>query len=327
MTFGLLIPVCLWGVNSYYNWRQVGKVLVSSCVAALPIYLIIITVLYYHREFMDTLQWNGWNNNLTSWYLYFSENITVFKHRLYLCAVELFGAIVAFRLFRDRPVLRFGSIAVMLAAIPLTGSRQSILTAAALLVIAAICSLSKRHRAWYAAGIIVVGLALGGGLLKLHPRMQQFDLSAITHLTEVHYTHDIRFNIWGAGLQHPEDYLWTGLGAGQSREYMKARYEEVGFPYYAERGYNCHNQYLEELIELGVFGLLLFLLAWFSIPLCACRRTRQTAWLFTVLFLMNMFTESVFGRFDGIALWAVGMIMLLVDQTTVPLQADTEGAQ
>lgn len=327
MTFGMLIPVGIWGVNRQYDWRQVGKVLVISCLLALPLYLIIVTALYYHHDWMDTLQWAGWNNDITYWHTYFSENITVFKHRLYLCAVELLGAIVAYRLLEDKPVHRFGSIAIMLSAIPLTGSRQSILTAVALFVIAAIYALPKEQRKRWTAGIIVIGLTVGGGLLKLHPRMQQFDLNNIIHLTDVHYTHDIRFNIWGAGLQHPEDYLWTGVGAGQSRAYMQERYNEVGFPYYAEREFNCHNQYLEELIELGVFGLLLFLLAWLSIPLCARGQTRQTAWLFTALFMMNMFTECVFGRFDGIALWAVGMIILLLEQTSIPLEADTESAQ
>ena len=152
-------------------------------------------------------------------------------------------------------------------------------------------------------------------------------MSNITKLKEVDYTHDIRFNIWGAGLQHPEDYLWKGLGAGQSRQYMKERYEELNLPYYAGREYNCHNQYLEETMELGIFGLLLFLFAWLSIVRCAPSTTRQTAWMFTMLFVMNMFTESVFGRFDGVALWAVGMVLLLLEGRMRRLETDAEGEE
>jgi len=327
VAFGLVIPMGLWGLNRFYDWRKAGRVLVISCVSAIPIYILLITVLYHHREYMDTLQWQGWNNNLEDWFTFFSENITVLKHRLHLCAVELFGAITAYRLYAHRPVLRFGFIAVLLSVIPLSASRQSILTAAALIVIAALYALPKRHRIWYGTGILVIGAALGFGLLKMHPRMQQFDMSNITKLKEVHYTHDIRFNIWGAGLQHPHDYLWTGLGAGQSWQYMKERYTELDMPYYAGREFNCHNQYLEETIELGIFGLMLFLLAWISIVRCAPDSTRQTAWMFTMLFVMNMFTESVFGHFDGVVLWAAGMMFLLLEERTRRLESDTEREQ
>jgi len=327
LTFGLLLPVGLWGVNERYDLKQVGRVLVISCVAAVPIYLTLFTVLYHHREIIDTLEWEAkWNYGVTTWYSFVSENISVLKHRLYFCAVELFGAIVAYMLYRRRPWILFPTIAVMLSSILMTGSRQSIITAVVLIIVAGIFALPAKHRIWYGIGIIVIGLAAGFGLLKVHPRMQQFDLSAITEMRTISDTHDERFNIWGAALQHPQDYLWHGLGAGQSANYMKAQYEQLDMTLYAQKGYNCHNQYLEELLELGLFGLLLFLIAWCTIPLCAHGRTRIIAWLFTLLFVFNMVTECTFGRFDGIALWAVGMIMMLSEQTIVPLQADTESA-
>ena len=71
-------------------------------------------------------------------------------------------------------------------------------------------------------------------------------------------------------------------------------------------------EYLEELLELGIGGLLFFLIAWLSIPLCTKKEGQQTALLFTTLFLFNMCTECVFGRYDGIALWAVGMVFILM---------------
>ena len=131
------------------------------------------------------------------------------------------------------------------------------------------------------------------------------------------YDHDIRFNIWGAALQHPEDYLAYGLGAGQSKHYMAERYADAQFDHYAYKQYHSHNQYLEELMEIGIGGLLLFLLAWLSIPLCAQKKGQQTAILFTTLFVLNMFTDCMFGRFCGIALWAVGLIVIF-------LQSDAE---
>ena len=65
-------------------------------------------------------------------------------------------------------------------------------------------------------------------------------------------------------------------------------------------------------MEIGIPGLLFFLLAWISIPLYASKKGRLTAILFTTLFALNMFTDCMFGRFDGIALWAVGLLFILL---------------
>lgn len=326
LTFGLLLPVGLWGVNKKYDLQQIGRALVTSCVVAVPIYLTLFAVLFYHREIIDTLQWEGrWNYAMTTWYTFVGENISVVKHRLYFCAVELLGAIVAYILYRRRPWVLFPTVAVMLSSILITGSRQSIVTAAILFAIACIYELPQKHRIWYGIGIIVLGLAAGGGLLKMHPRMQQFDLHSVTAITEINETHEERLNIWGAALQQPQDYLWYGLGAGQSANYMKAQYEQLGMTTYAQKGYNCHNQYLEEIMELGLFGLLLFLIAWCTIPICTHGKAQMMAWMFTLLYACNMVTECIFGRFDGIALWAVGMILIaLFERSSTAPEAYTD---
>lgn len=315
ITFGVVVPVGLCGFNAHYNWRQAGKVLVWSCVAAMPIYVLLVVLLNHHPEWIPYFHLKDEWGVYANWFTTF-ENISHFKHRLFLCSVELFGAVMAWVLYRKKPAILIPSLLVMLSAIPLTGSRQAVLTVAALMTVVLLYSLPKRYRLRYGLGIIVVGLLGGWGVLSLHPRMQDFDVTDVTELRQIHYTHDIRFNIWGFALQEPKDYIATGLGAGQSPNYMRAQYKAANYDYYVERGYNTHNQYLEELLELGIGGLLLFLLAWLSIPLSAGKSGQQTAVLVTVLFLFNMFTECVFGRYDGIALWAVAMVIIYLQSNT-----------
>ena len=61
LTFILLVPVGLWGVNECYDWRTAGKVLVAACVIALPAYGGCMTVLFYHPEWVPTsFHNNGW---------------------------------------------------------------------------------------------------------------------------------------------------------------------------------------------------------------------------------------------------------------------------
>ena len=91
--------------------------------------------------------------------------------------------------------------------------------------------------------------------------------------------------------------------------------------------YHPHNQYLEELMEIGFFGLLLFILAWLSIIYYAEKRGRQTAILFTTLFMLNMLTDCMFGKFCGIALWAIGLMFILLQSNTQSNEQATWDAQ
>ena len=309
MTFALIIPVGIWGVNDRFNWQQVGRVLVLGCTSAVIFYLITMTLLYLHPAWVLKLHISDeWHPNIENPLFFFSENISHIKHRLFLCSVEMMGVIAAFATLRHRKALLIPSVLIMLSTIPLTGSRQSILTATALLAVALVYALPPRYRLRYGVGILLLGILLGGGMLTLHPRMQEFNFRALTQIRDISYTHDIRLNIWGLAIQTPEDYLSHGLGAGQSTGYMIDKYEQYHLDYYIQKHYHPHNQYLEELMEGGIPGLVLFVLAWLSIPLCCPAERRRLAVFFTVLFVINMFTDCMFGMFDGIALWAVGIL-------------------
>ncbi len=315
LTFGLIVPIGIWGVNKYYDWRQLGKALTISCVAAIPFYLIVMTVLYYHREIIDQLNWVAdWNYGVRNWNSFFINNISVLKHRLFLCSVEILGALMALLVWKEKRWFQVLLILTMLASIPMTGSRQSILTIAAMIVAGVIYLLPQQYRLRYGIGILLIGILAGGAVLRFHPRMQGFDIRAVTEMRTISPDHDVRFNIWGVALQQPTDYIRYGLGAGQSTNYMLARYQETGCDYYYEKQYNTHNQYLEETMEIGLFGMLFFVLAWLVIPFCAQKKGRFIAILFVLLYLLNMFTDCMFGRFDGIILWAV--YMLLIYQTS-----------
>ncbi|MBQ7530897.1 MAG: O-antigen ligase family protein [Paludibacteraceae bacterium] len=320
LTFALIVPIGLWGVNRYYNVRQTGKALVLGCVIAVPAYVLWMAALYHHPEWEANLHLSEPLKVYGDWWTFLSENISLYKHRLFLCSVELFGVVVAVQLWHKQKWPLLMTLPVMLSAIPLTASRQSVLTVIAMAAVGIICMLPHAYRWWVGAGVVLLALFVGGGTLMLHPRMQQFELNELTELREVSLEHESRLNIWAIALETPKDYLAHGLGAGQSTNYLVEKYKEKYFNYYASKRYNAHNQYLEQLMELGVPGLLFFLLMWLSVPLCAKGKGRPTAWLFFALFVFNMFTDCMFGRFCGIALWAVGMLFIL-------LQSDTERQQ
>ena len=323
--FGLLVPVGIWGVNSLYDWKEICKVLAISCVAAVVIYTF-------------TLFWvfnaNIFNNETVPHLLkpltfdFFADKISCIKHRLFLCSTEMMG-IMALLYVRKDVLSKFGKykgwfliiggIVMMISFIIATGSRASILSGVALISIWLLYKLPIRHIRYKIALII---FACGIGLLALsqHPRMQDFNYTRLLSIRNVEKGENVRLNIWGTALDSPKDYSLYGLGAGQSTPYLQKKYVEKGLVNYAKISFAAHNQYLTEWMEIGIPGMIFFILAWISIPYFNTHRARKSAIMLLTLYGLNMLTDCMWGTFDGIILWAVWMLL-------IRLQANTQGNQ
>ena len=330
--FGLLVPVGIWGVNSLYDWKKICKVLAISCVAAVVIYTF-------------TLFWvfnaNIFNNETVPHLLkpltfdFFADKISCIKHRLFLCSTEMMG-IMALLYVRKDFLSKFGKykgwfliiggIVMMISFIIATGSRASILSGVALTSIWLLYILPIRHIRYK---IALVMFACGIGLLALsqHPRMQDFNYTRLLSIRNVEKGENVRLNIWGTALDSPKDYSLYGLGAGQSTPYLQKKYTEAGLQHYTQRCYATHNQYLEEWIEIGIPGMIFFILAWISIPLFYTKRGRKSAVILLTLYALNMLTDCMFGRFDGIILWCMWMVLIRLQSDAESHQQTTRDAQ
>lgn len=288
MTFGLLVPVALWGVNDRYDWRMAGKVWVISCAVAAVFYAILLLAHY---------------------------DIENLKHRLFLCSAEIIGAVVALQVWHKRPQVWIPLVVVMLSTIPLTGSRQSVITLAAVITLVVIYALPQKHRWLYGLGIMLVGAAVGCIILFTHPRMKGVIADGLT--VEQITKHEPRVGIWSIALKEPEFSFWKGLGGGQSVNYLEKQYNKFYMKYYKDHHYHAHNQYLEEFMELGIFGLIYFIVLWLSILMCTKGIGRRTAVFFVTIYGLNMLTDCMWGKFDGIALWAIVMVYLILQSRDV----------
>ena len=311
MAFGMMVPVGLWGVNKLYKSEQILRVLAITAWIAVPVYALTMGCI--------------WKEQVTGMD-FIAENISHIKHRLFLCTVEFLGMAAAIRVWRHRPVLLTCALLTMASIVVVSGSRQAIITIAVLAAIILIYSLPKPYRLRYGIGIFILGLTLGIGLLSLHPRMQELGMHGLTNMRELSYWHDLRLNVWGAALQQPSDYIVYGLGGGQSIDYLVKQYQAARMPFYVTARFHAHNQYLEEMMEIGLPGLILFLSAWLSVLLCAKKEGRRTAVILVTLIALNMFTDCFFGKFDGIAIWAVGLVLILVQSDPDRQQQPAGGA-
>lgn len=327
--FGLLVPVGIWGVNSLYDWKQICKVLAISCVAAVAIYTF-------------TLFW-VFNANIFNFEIvphvpkpltfdFFANKISCIKHRLFLCSTEMMG-IMALLYIRKDILSKFGKykgwfliiggIVMMISFIIATGSRASILSGVALISIWLLYKLPIRHIR-YKIALIIFACAVGLFALSQHPRMQEFDYTRLMSIRNVEKGENVRLNIWGTALDSPEDYSLYGLGAGQSTPYLQKKFVEKGLVNYAKISFAAHNQYLTEWMEIGVIGMIFFILAWISIPYFNTHQARKSAMILLTLYGLNMLTDCMWGTFDGIILWAVWMLLIRLQANT---QADQQSSR
>ena len=316
ITFAVLVPPGIWGLNEYYNWRQIGKIFVVSCLCAAFFYPAIMTLLLYHREIIDShpCLHAMWDYSNFEWFHFYTTNLSHLKHRLFFAAVETMGIVVATKLWYHRRALWLTTSSLIAISVLLTGSRQAAISMAVIVLIALYWWLSQRLNRRVSAGIMIATILVAGALISLHPRIRNINMQE-----------EFRPLLWQTALQHPEDYLWTGLGCGQDGVYLHPKLPENIIPehLFGASGH-CHNQYLQELMELGIFGLLLFILAWLSIPLCAPKDKRRIAILFTVLYVCNMCTDCMFGKYCGIALWAVAILFICAPSLPPDSASDRE---
>ena len=330
MTFGLLIPVGIWGVNSQYNWKQICRALVIGCIISAFFYPI---TLYWINHANIPLEEFGELPRQEFSLTFFTETISYIKHRLFLCSIMMTG-IMAILYIRQDICDKYGrklgwtmiclGIFIMSLLILATGSRASILSGAGLITIALLYKLPIR-KIRYQIAFIVFAAAIGCFALAQHPRMNEENLKQELRTNVISKEKNPRLNIWRIALENRSEYSAYGIGAGQSFGYLQLKYREHQIYHY--RQLNAHNQYLEEWIEIGIPGMIFFILAWMSILYCATDKGRKTATLLVTLYGLNMLTDCMFGRFDGIALWATFMILILLQSDTQCHQQASGDAQ
>jgi len=114
-----------------------------------------------------------------------------------------------------------------------------------------------------------------------------------------------RLAIWHCTWEIIEDNMIIGVGTGDVKNELFAKYKEKNFYHGLERQYSTHNQYLMIWLSSGVVGLTVFM-AMLLVP-------ARKAWfngnylflIFLGIFMLAFLTENVFYRNNGAMLYAL----------------------
>ena len=323
ISFILIVPIAICGVNKNYNWTTIIKWFIISCVASIFIYA---TYIYIVRCWTYILEHHQLPKYIQTW-RYFGDYISYLKHRLYygtvlnigiIALLQTRGALLADkRKYKTKYVFFYVILFILVLGVIWSSSRANMLTLLVVCAVAIIQPLKGRTRNLVTALVTIHGIIICTLLFSLHPRFEQIKFgNIIGHITEekVDDTTNIepRINIWSIAITNYEDYVWHGVGAGGDTEYLKRLYDSQNWNKYYAKQYNAHNQYLAVFINLGIFAVILFIFIWLFYPLWYQSRLRQTAALISLTFGLNMLSENMFDRVDGIIIASLTMLSIVL---------------
>ncbi|NLJ83073.1 MAG: O-antigen ligase family protein [Bacteroidales bacterium] len=175
----------------------------------------------------------------------------------------------------------------------------------------------KKINLLYFLIVILIGWGLYAFLPKNFNRFSN-QLEKSQHIGSI--KQDTRYVIWSNACEVAKENLPWGTGAGDVKAALKLNYaKNLHFDYYL-RAYNCHNQYLQFLVALGIIGFLLFVGGQLYALFISCKKKYFLFAIFTLVVSINFLTESMLERQAGVVFFALFNTLLCVFAFVEPLK-------
>lgn len=198
----------------------------------------------------------------------------------YLACVQVAVLVAIFQTARSR-LQRLGAaaiVAVSIVELAFLFSRLAWVTAAVLLLIAAIGGRPLRSMWRPVVGTVIVAV-LAGAVIAQTPTGWSL-LSSVTQRA----TSEPRVDIWERTAALIGDHPWTGVGAGNFQAIFEPEYNPV-LNNDLRRGGHAHNLWLQQAAELGLFTAAVYVVLWLAVFASAARQI-NTSWVQRAAFLV-----------------------------------------
>lgn len=200
-------------------------------------------------------------------------------HPSYLSMYSAFAWVTAAMLLAEkavpvRPVRRLlkAALFILPAEIILLQSKAGLLVFAIVFVCTIIHTTRRRALPLW-LGMLALACCIAAGIIGATGRISQTnrlsDMRQLLHASELSNPYNgtlQRIAVWQTSCEAAADNLPFGTGTGDITDELCKRYEAKGYTYILAKRLNCHNQYLQNLVGLGIPGLLALLL-FIGIPL------------------------------------------------------------
>lgn len=315
-----LILVMLWGVNKYYSWQTILKVLVYSALTSVFVYLLVHYWVVNSARALDKFYPTIKHLNLLT-----MDNLLLeTKHRLHYANILQMALVALFMLFNDRKqrfsttqniFLTLLATAWLLLGIFWCGSRIAWISLLAITAIFIVTKINKKWRIVVAISALAIGIFAGVLINTFRPRDGQFTLQERLYYNPqdtLAPSNEIRIAIWHTVFENKQDYPFYGLGDNCSQEYLTEKYAEKGWINHHIRRFSTHNQYLALWMELGPFAVVFFISIWLLLPCYFNGRAKQWSTSLATIFLIAMTTENIFSSQEGIMIASVLLLIIFL---------------
>jgi len=309
-----------------YTFNTLLKTFIWACMA-----VSIIGLIYSNYLFLTAGE---------SVYLYSDNLLLLIKGQaiyfaLYLNAALLF---VAYLYFTDSLVTKkylytYLVTPTLVLMIFLLASRISLMVLVLLFILLVVVIIIKNKK--YKLGLALISCFAIGILLlaALFPKtINRFksltyyhfdykDATQVYHFNEEEFENrwnglTIRLAIWSCTWDAIKDNPIIGTGIGDYMHDLREAYQEKEFKLGLINDYSPHNQYLQIILSLGVVGFLAFMWG-LLFPLREAHNQLNYLYLFfTILILMNMITEDIWGAFRGVVFFSFFNSLLFFQKPT-----------
>ncbi|MBO4504519.1 MAG: O-antigen ligase family protein [Bacteroidales bacterium] len=121
---------------------------------------------------------------------------------------------------------------------------------------------------------------------------------------------EIRLTIWKCAWEVSLKHLPWGTGTGDAIEDMKLNALEKNYTNLLKHSYNAHCQYIQELMETGIVGLIVIVVYCLFTMIESFRKKSIVYVTFALLVMLNISVECMFEVRSGVAFIAITNVLL-----------------
>jgi len=128
---------------------------------------------------------------------------------------------------------------------------------------------------------------------------------------------EYRIKAWGIAYSLIGNSPIYGFGTGTTRNLLTDEYKKNRYDYLAEKRLNCHNQFIETTLAIGVIGLLILIFVIYLPIIWSVKSNNYLLFFFIILITYNFLTESILETQSGVVFIAFFYTLLVQTLPTV----------
>jgi hypothetical protein len=240
------------------------------------------------------------------------DNFSKFLHPVYYSYLLFFSIIYVHYEYHSKIKLIIQII--LFGFLILSGSKLILLFTILMMVL----TMLKSKKTLLLAGTIIIISLLFSPLINRYKTIFKTDDLSLLNEKHIENHNDARINgltlrliLWREALATMQDVEYI-IGKGVAKDdtiEMKERLANLGLE--KHQNYNPHNQYVDTFMRTGIFGLILLLVIPIYCLIWAIKSKDVILMQFSVLMIVVMLTESIFGRVNGIYFFTLTLIILM----------------